>query len=1523
MRTSRRLDYAEFQVSPRHTRCQLFVTADGIAEKLASGPIEPFLAHLRGAQVQAAQGNQLIRLEDSSGHNKSFHHQQSDDGWFCKGTVQRFVRFVSTPEVLERVKTIEEEIIQLEQVHSALLNTSGQVQDKLSFNGAGSGCQTMKYCASTLVPKRLSIEENKNESDASKNDLLKAMDARLRALNLEQAAAISRACAAGFDDDSIRDLIIFADHFGADRLRTACGHFLAISHKEGKGDRHAYSPKFETPDDVSCTSNSSLSSMLVSKEEAWLQGAKRKLNFGANKLHTVEFCGGTETNATGKAGQDAGKNGSSTIIPSNQLYDGDRFCAHFEETAQQVEEISSKDFGSQMDEKKELALQECSHKDAGKSSRARCSQRLEPALEKRSTQVPGLKVCVESSGSGHHSARSPERHIAQDYGKASKETNTSRNTDENLHKGTDRGNDQDTQEDVPAGRLSVQAAISLFESKQKDSSEPPIRRLGKRANQKVLTQVCSSPSEKFVLKRWSVQNSCSPAGKITQEDKVASNDVVEKQQEPHSEKVKFDLNDLSSPKQNIHGEPIADDPVGLNAEDSLTNYLQLDSSCHLEEECNSAGIQDMKQVPSPVQKPSYSVSILDTRLDSQNLQSTDHIFPTVQNDPENTYDSDADLAATQVSVSVSLPEQATAEVKAKSEPLVNRTERNHQNMQLKQDCIVNETPEVSNSDEPSFKLSKCKPYGVKLSAHVTPPVYSEHEKMEFRTMGSPQSKQHLRSKSETIKVVEAPVTNSRQIGKNANLGKPSAKQKMNLMKEIPINLLGSVDLHMQALVQMVEQQNTERSFNSVQTAIRRREEQRGRFYDHYSKLRDAKMMGEHPAKKAEREAKLKLMQDTLERRKAEIEKRSVRLTRKKVHEVPATDLEGKRLTLNKGIRSTSAEQVKCFQVLLLQKMTGRFRFLNQKLHLKWQNDLKAAEGYAYEEPSMNTGDNIFHDTNSISRFSTDHLSKNQFSSLRLQTPVGSQSCLSKSLNNSGNSVREAAYSSKSVSKNFATTTSQLSSSSNIIDNLPTKAASSTKDGSRTLVRIGGSARIHPRVTISPSNVDSLMDGSNNSTTPGKAERKEAKRQSSIARKNSASIAVARSLSTDTEILLGSPKLQQDAEMTESKSPQFSRATQEAKRFLRKGQGIGPGVGAGIVKSVLAETPVKPEENTCISRKQDEFFVDFEGARSTSEDLAKSVVAENSCIQDMDNFATPITETLPLENVESESASRPTSRPTENGDEEAPDFERGSASENDTISLENIISCAKIEIGSRVKDSAPQGLRIHVTNRTPKEKTFILSDLLSRKDSDTFDSTAGHVSSSVSFRETLLSPHGHYVSPFPTAAQPYSSMLHRGAISSRFSPSRVDLSPQNPATWNVSRFGKNTQDPESFTRNRHSGVNQKQASILSLPAKEPSKGFKRLLHFGRKNRASEAADHVSVSTTSEGDDDPDEVREFGSHSYDEMMQNHSYDEMMQKTQIQRKGFEHSNIRDQHTMPEQGTGDEYILGVVLNLGRIQDL
>ncbi|KAG0494525.1 hypothetical protein HPP92_005519 [Vanilla planifolia] len=190
------LDHALFQLSPRRTRCELFVSACGKTEKLASGFVKPFVTHLRIAEEQVSRAVPSIKLEVGRSKNAAT--------WFNKGTVERFVRFVSTPEVLEIVNTLDAEMLQLEGAK------------KIYSRGAGdslSGGNESKAAAA---------------ADITKKELVRAIDVRLVAVKQDLVTACARAAAAGFDLASVSELLLFADQFGAFRLSEACKKFVCV-----------------------------------------------------------------------------------------------------------------------------------------------------------------------------------------------------------------------------------------------------------------------------------------------------------------------------------------------------------------------------------------------------------------------------------------------------------------------------------------------------------------------------------------------------------------------------------------------------------------------------------------------------------------------------------------------------------------------------------------------------------------------------------------------------------------------------------------------------------------------------------------------------------------------------------------------------------------------------------------------------------------------------------------------------------------------------------------------------------------------------------------------------------------------------------------------------------------------------------------------------------------------------------------------------------------------------------------------
>uniref|UniRef100_A0A0E0AMN8 Uncharacterized protein n=1 Tax=Oryza glumipatula TaxID=40148 RepID=A0A0E0AMN8_9ORYZ len=186
------LDFALFQLSPRRSRCELVVSGNGRTERIASGSVKPFVAHLRAAEEQAAAQPPppAIRLQ-----------LDRRAAWFSKGTLERFVRFVSTPEVLEMANTFDAEMSQLEGAR------------KIYAQGVAGGADGAESAAA---------------ADITKKELLRAIDVRLSALKQDLVTACARASSAGFNPDTVSELVLFADHFGANRLSEACNKFMSL-----------------------------------------------------------------------------------------------------------------------------------------------------------------------------------------------------------------------------------------------------------------------------------------------------------------------------------------------------------------------------------------------------------------------------------------------------------------------------------------------------------------------------------------------------------------------------------------------------------------------------------------------------------------------------------------------------------------------------------------------------------------------------------------------------------------------------------------------------------------------------------------------------------------------------------------------------------------------------------------------------------------------------------------------------------------------------------------------------------------------------------------------------------------------------------------------------------------------------------------------------------------------------------------------------------------------------------------------
>ncbi|XP_057761695.1 COP1-interacting protein 7 isoform X1 [Arachis stenosperma] len=218
------LDYALFQLTPTRTRCELVVFCGGVREKIASGLFEPFVSHLKFVKDEISKGGYSIKLLPPN--NSAF--------WFSKATFERFVRFVSTPAILERFVSLEKEILQIESSFQANALSMSTASSDEGTTPQANGI-TRRLSDSAKLNGVIDDVDNKEE-ESSKVSLQRLLESRIALLRKEQAMAYTRGLVAGFEINSIDDLMHFANAFGALRLREACINFKDLWSKKHADD---------------------------------------------------------------------------------------------------------------------------------------------------------------------------------------------------------------------------------------------------------------------------------------------------------------------------------------------------------------------------------------------------------------------------------------------------------------------------------------------------------------------------------------------------------------------------------------------------------------------------------------------------------------------------------------------------------------------------------------------------------------------------------------------------------------------------------------------------------------------------------------------------------------------------------------------------------------------------------------------------------------------------------------------------------------------------------------------------------------------------------------------------------------------------------------------------------------------------------------------------------------------------------------------------------------------------------------
>uniref|UniRef100_A0A164WZB6 COP1-interacting protein 7 n=1 Tax=Daucus carota subsp. sativus TaxID=79200 RepID=A0A164WZB6_DAUCS len=206
------LDYAEFELFQSQNRYEVCICSGKKVETIESGLLEQLLLH--STSVQNLNSKRL---------NASFkiHLPNANSGaaWFTKSILTRFLRIVGSPDILDISKNFENEISHLEETRKFQLSMN-EILNSSSLTDEGRLNSTKRAAKA---------EVDFVSSDASKNELLRAMDLRLTALRDELVAAFCKATGTSCSSKEITDLQTFSHYFGAMNIRNSLRKFIELS----------------------------------------------------------------------------------------------------------------------------------------------------------------------------------------------------------------------------------------------------------------------------------------------------------------------------------------------------------------------------------------------------------------------------------------------------------------------------------------------------------------------------------------------------------------------------------------------------------------------------------------------------------------------------------------------------------------------------------------------------------------------------------------------------------------------------------------------------------------------------------------------------------------------------------------------------------------------------------------------------------------------------------------------------------------------------------------------------------------------------------------------------------------------------------------------------------------------------------------------------------------------------------------------------------------------------------------------
>ncbi|GLT74528.1 hypothetical protein SLA2020_463180 [Shorea laevis] len=407
------LDYATIQILPSQNRYEAFICANNKVEKLAVGILEKLLPHLPALSSLHAKGynaNYKLQLPPNL----------ATATWFSKATLSRFLHIIGSTDLVDIAKVIEGEMSQLEESRKFHLSLYGQDCFESKDTDGGSSVDMGVTSKS---------EAQFSSSDASRNELLQAMDLRIAALRRDLVAAFNQAVGPTCSYEEFTHLAKFSENFGATDLKNTLCKFLKLSQTSQMADRS---------DDNECSQACLLGDNNTCKTDGNSQipclksgSAETPVKYGVSpaKVAQVERQSSTESEE------------------SSDLSDGDQ--THVERSRTLIRSASPRRSASPM---RRVQI--------GRSGSRRTpaltikSLNFIPAREKTLSQRDATVDSSEEEGCG--TVKKPESNVR---------------------------------------RMSVQDAINLFESKQRDQTTDVPKRNS-------LTNI-SLGASKTVLRRWS------------------------------------------------------------------------------------------------------------------------------------------------------------------------------------------------------------------------------------------------------------------------------------------------------------------------------------------------------------------------------------------------------------------------------------------------------------------------------------------------------------------------------------------------------------------------------------------------------------------------------------------------------------------------------------------------------------------------------------------------------------------------------------------------------------------------------------------------------------------------------------------------------------------------------------------------------------------------------------------------------------------------------------------------------------